>query len=85
MLEHQFEVDVDDLEKDTDDLFVEMIDEYELRREEMEECEKMERKRLNDIAWDILQHLPEELEKVYEDDTEEDNKIEALKGSSGRL
>ena len=49
----------------------------------------MERKRLNDIAWDILQHLPEELEKDYEDDTEEDKipdyKIEALKGSSGRL
>ena len=87
MLEHQFEVDADDLGRDTDD---EMIDEYELRREEIEECERMERKRLHDIAWDILQHLPEELEKDYEDDTEEDNKIpeykiQALKGSSGRL
>ena len=90
LLEHQFEVDADDLERDTNDLFVEMIDEYELRREEMEECERMERKRLNDIAWDILQHLPEELEKDYEDDTEEDNKIpeykiQALKGSVSRL
>ena len=94
LLEHQFEVDADDLGRDTDDLFDKMIDEDELNREEIEECEKMERKRLNDIAWDILQHLPEELEKDYEDDTEENNKIpdyipeykiQALKGSAGRL
>jgi len=50
LLEHQFEVDEDDLAKDTDDFIDEMIDEYELRREEIEECERMERKRLNDIA-----------------------------------
>ena len=90
LLEHQFEVDADDLERDTNDLFVEMIDEYELRREEMEGCERMERKRLNDIAWDILQHLPEELEKVYEDETDEDteipeHKMQALKDSADKL
>ena len=50
----------------------------------------MERKRLNDIAWDILQHLPEELEKVYEDETDEDteipeHKMQALKDSADKL
>jgi hypothetical protein len=44
-------------------IFDEMIDEYELRREEIEKCERIERKRLNDIAWEILQKLPEEQEK----------------------
>ena len=87
LLEHQFEVDADDLGRDTDD---EMIDEYELRREEIEECERNERKRLNDIASDILQHLPEELEKVYEDETDEDteipeHKMQALKDSADKL
>jgi len=92
LLEHQFEVDEEDLAKDTD----EMIDEYELRREEIEECEKMERNRLNDIAWEILQKLPEELEKdeIKDDETSveiqmvlnvDKNKNPALFISVGRL
>jgi hypothetical protein len=73
-----------------------MIDEYELRREEIEKCERMERKRLNDIAWEILQHLPEELEKdeIKDDKTSDEiqmmlnfdkNKNPALFTSFGRL
>ena len=67
LLEHQFEVDEDDLAKDTDDF----IDEYELRREEIEECERIERKRLNDIAWEIFREFPKELEKneIKDDET----------------
>jgi hypothetical protein len=96
LLEHNFEVDEDDLVKDTDDFIDEMIDEYELRREEIEECERMERNRLNDIAWEILQHLPEELEKddIKDDETSDEiqmmlnvdkNKNPALFTSFGRL
>ena len=36
-------------------------DQYELNREHNEICERNERKRLNDIAWDILKNLPNEL------------------------
>jgi hypothetical protein len=56
----------------------------------------MERKRLNDIAWDILQHLPEELEKyeIKDDETSDEiqmmlnvdkNKNSALFTTFGRL
>jgi ASC-1-like (ASCH) protein len=96
LLEHNFEVDEEDLAKDTNDFIDEMIDEDELRREEIEKCERMERKRLNDIAWDILQHLPEELEKdeINDDKTSDEiqmmlnvdkNKNPALFTSFGRL
>ncbi len=91
LLEHQFEVDKDDLAKDTDDFIDKIIDEYELkryelrredeyelRREEIEECERMERKRLNDIAWEILQHLPEELEKDEIKDDETSDEIQMM-------
>jgi ASC-1-like (ASCH) protein len=91
LLEHQFEVDEDDLAKDTDDSIDEMIDEnelrryelrreddYELEREEIEKCERMERKRLNDIAWEILQHLPEELEKDEIKDDKTSDEIQMM-------
>jgi len=90
LLEHQFEIDGEDLAKDTDDFIDEMIDEYELRREEIEKCEKMERKRLNDIAWEMLQHLPEELDDKTSDEIQmmlnvDKNKNPALFTSFGRL
>lgn len=75
LLEYDFNVDEEDLKKDIDEFFNRELDVYEFEKINIEKCEQMERKRLNSIAWDILQHLPEEMEKNDENNAKDDSGV----------